>query len=373
MHRKFHPNIENNFSVVLVTKLWIRVHRDIMMSPSLDILKNHLVVFGWALFHIFVSGMGSGIEGTFSMFTDDTKLSAAVTLDGVDAIQRDLDRSEGEGDAAGLSESRPKDDKPELEEKSVAQLRCTYTNARTMGNKQEELEAMVQQQNHDVVAITETWWDDSHSWRTALDGYKLFRRDRKGRRVGGVALYIKEAFDSRGILQFMKMELNAYRPDSLTSVPGMIVKQFILRVIMQHLQDGQGIRPSQQGFRRGRSCLTNLVSFYDQVTGLVGAGRAVDVVYLDSSKAFGTVSHSTLLEKLQPTAGTGALSAGFRTGCMAGPESAEQLPEAFCDKMTACIDEGREVDVIYLDFLEAFDAISSKILKEQLRKGRLTE
>ncbi|RMC02347.1 hypothetical protein DUI87_21516 [Hirundo rustica rustica] len=74
-----------------------------------------------------------------------------------------------------------------------------YTNACSMGNKQEELEAMVQQQSCDVVAITETWWDESHGWSTALNGYKLFRRDRKGRRGGGVALYIKKAFDTTGI------------------------------------------------------------------------------------------------------------------------------------------------------------------------------
>ncbi|RMC08127.1 hypothetical protein DUI87_15160 [Hirundo rustica rustica] len=58
---------------------------------------------------------------------------------------------------------------------------------------------MVQQQSCDVVAITETWWDESRGWSTALDGYKLFRRDRKGRRGGGVALYIREAFDAKGI------------------------------------------------------------------------------------------------------------------------------------------------------------------------------
>ncbi|KAF4804122.1 hypothetical protein TURU_010492 [Turdus rufiventris] len=72
------------------------------------------------------------------------------------------------------------------------------TNARSMGNKQEELEAVVQQQSCDVVAIAETWWEVSHSWSAALDGCKLFRRDRKREKRGRVALYIREAFDAIG-------------------------------------------------------------------------------------------------------------------------------------------------------------------------------
>ncbi|PKU37320.1 mitochondrial fission process protein 1 [Limosa lapponica baueri] len=76
-----------------------------------------------------------------------------------------------------------------------AQLKCIYTNAHSMGNKQDELEAMVQQDSYDVVAITEMWWDDGQNWNAAMDGYKLFRRNRQGRRGGGVGLYNRERFD----------------------------------------------------------------------------------------------------------------------------------------------------------------------------------
>ena len=94
------------------------------------------------------------------------------------------------------------------------------------------------------------------------------------------------------------VDLGNYRPVSLTSVPGNLMEQIILSVIRRHLQGNQAIRPSQHGFMKGRSCLTNLISFYDKVTRLVDEGKAVDVVYLDFSKVFDTFSHSILLKIL---------------------------------------------------------------------------
>ena len=53
-----------------------------------------------------------------------------------------------------------------------------------------------------------------------------------------------------------------YRPASLTSVPGKGMEQITLGEIKRHVCGVQGIRPSQHGFMKGRSCLTNLITFY---------------------------------------------------------------------------------------------------------------
>ena len=44
------------------------------------------------------------------------------------------------------------------------------------------------QANYDFVGIMETRWDLSPNWSAAVDGYKLFRRDRQGRSISDVAV-----------------------------------------------------------------------------------------------------------------------------------------------------------------------------------------
>lgn len=55
---------------------------------------------------------------------------------------------------------------------------------------------------------------------------------------------------------------------------------------------------NQDGFMKGLSCLTNLITFCSKLSGLVDEQWAVDIVHLDFSKAFDVVTHSILMEKL---------------------------------------------------------------------------
>ena len=56
------------------------------------------------------------------------------------------------------------------------------------------------------------------------------------------------------------------------------------------------IRDSQHGFRKGRSCLTNL--FLDKVTSCLDAKGCMDIVFLDLAKTFDKIPHKKLMEKV---------------------------------------------------------------------------
>lgn len=52
----------------------------------------------------------------------------------------------------------------------IAQLNCLCSNACGMENNQKEQETMEQLENCHIIAITETRWDELHTWNTMIEG-----------------------------------------------------------------------------------------------------------------------------------------------------------------------------------------------------------
>eukprot|EP00061_Rhincodon_typus_P004266 g22160.t1 len=90
-----------------------------------------------------------------------------------------------------------------------------------------------------------------------------------------------------------------YRLVTLMSVVGKLLEKILQDRIYFHLEISGRISKRQHGFVKGRSCLTNLVGFFEEVTKMINEDRAVDVVYMDFSKAFDRVPPGRLVQKVK--------------------------------------------------------------------------
>ena len=89
-----------------------------------------------------------------------------------------------------------------------------------------------------------------------------------------------------------------YRPISLTCICCKLLEHVITSHIMNHAEANNILYPLQHGFRRGRSCETQLVDFVDDLSKNMSQRLQTDVLIMDFSKAFDKVHHGLLLHKL---------------------------------------------------------------------------
>ena len=125
---------------------------------------------------------------------------------------------------------------------------------------------------------------------------KIFNNSLKSR-------YVPAAWKLADVVPIYKkgdrIKMSNYRPISLTSTVGKILETIIAYKIREHLERENLIKLSQHGFRKGFSCLTNLLSFYSEIFEAVDSGEGYDTIYLDLSKAFDKVPHRRLIKKLE--------------------------------------------------------------------------
>ena len=94
-----------------------------------------------------------------------------------------------------------------------------------------------------------------------------------------------------------KSDIENYRPISLISLVMKVFERVLYEELLNRTEDK--IDPRQHGFLRNKSCNTNLLSFTNSVAFTLHDKIGVDVVYFDFAKAFDTVTHDLILNKLK--------------------------------------------------------------------------
>ncbi|XP_052227693.1 uncharacterized protein LOC127842301 [Dreissena polymorpha] len=89
-----------------------------------------------------------------------------------------------------------------------------------------------------------------------------------------------------------------YMPISPTSVCCKTIKHAINSQVIKHLERHGILTDSQHGFRKRRSCESQLVLTIQDIASCLKNGDQIDAVLLDFSKAFDNLPHKRLSIKL---------------------------------------------------------------------------
>ena len=93
-------------------------------------------------------------------------------------------------------------------------------------------------------------------------------------------------------------EASNYRPISLLPIINKLLERHYHHLITDHLKEHRPLSNKQWGFQPGKSIVTSLLSVTNEWFQALEKGMEVGAVFFDLRKAFDTVPHQLLLEKL---------------------------------------------------------------------------
>ena len=88
-----------------------------------------------------------------------------------------------------------------------------------------------------------------------------------------------------------------YRPISLLCILSKVLECCVCSKLYDHVK--QFVSPLQHGFLRNCSCVTQLLSVLNTIGHNQDKNIQTDVIYWDFAKAFDSVNHSVMLQKLK--------------------------------------------------------------------------
>ena len=96
-----------------------------------------------------------------------------------------------------------------------------------------------------------------------------------------------------------KSDPGSYRPISLLSVLSKLLEKHVRNLLVDHFEEFHPLSTQQWGFTHGKSTTGALLTATDNWHRLLDSGLDICAVFFDFSKAFDTVPHWPLLQKLK--------------------------------------------------------------------------
>ena len=117
--------------------------------------------------------------------------------------------------------------------------------------------------------------------------------------TGKVPAYYKQQLITPVYKKGSRIISSNYRPVALTAHEIKIFERVIRSKVVDYLESKSLLLSKQHGFRKGKSCLTQLLKHYENVLLNLLDNNETDAIFLDYAKAFDKVDYDILFQKIK--------------------------------------------------------------------------
>jgi hypothetical protein len=94
-------------------------------------------------------------------------------------------------------------------------------------------------------------------------------------------------------------EFKNYRPISVLTCFSKLLEKLMYKRLISHIEKNKILTQNQYGFRENRSTELAIIELVDKITQAIDKGEYTIGIFLDLSKAFDTINHKILIQKLE--------------------------------------------------------------------------